>query len=494
MADITKRLPDCENEGERGRRGKRGHRGHQGSVGPAGPTGPAGDTTPTPPFGDDVVITIFARASGSDETGDGKSPATAYRTFQRAVRDVPFFVPPGFFYDVDYTGIGIELLPDNYELPAWKGSHAHTFDADNPLYRIRTTVKLFAFPQLASALSPSNQVISSGTITQDPDTGIVTITDPTKTWPTDGSMKGLFSVGANAKFELGVIYDNTATSISITKDFVPTLPVSIMEPSAELRGNVTQGGFARGALNVSNQDSLAICGTRVVELSGDQGVYQQGGQVWYQLCDLPIFAMDTPLRLSGHLTCNLDNPLFGGELYLDGCRVANGGTFGDWLFRSANEEFAAFNGTVFDQCATIQVVNTAAANANGQHWGGMLVLSNVLITDSTADAIYWPGGGASLVDTKIQNAQGSAFVGRGGLLAFLDHVTGAGNAGVGIRSLDGAQIEKTPATTVTGSNDQQVGDLLPGPYPANPFSLYDITAVGPGGATGTGARLFDNTP
>ena len=56
MADITSRIPgcddDCEGErGERGERGKRGHRGHRGhdgrdgrdgDTGPAGPTGPAG--------------------------------------------------------------------------------------------------------------------------------------------------------------------------------------------------------------------------------------------------------------------------------------------------------------------------------------------------------------------------------------------------------------------------------------------------------------------
>ena len=75
MADITKRLPDCDDcEGERGERGERGHRGHRGHqghdgrdgttgptgpggtgstgpVGPAGPTGPTGATTVPGPTG-----------------------------------------------------------------------------------------------------------------------------------------------------------------------------------------------------------------------------------------------------------------------------------------------------------------------------------------------------------------------------------------------------------------------------------------------------------
>lgn len=60
MADIGKRLPDCDDcegeRGERGERGKRGHRGHRGhdgsdgsdgSDGGTGPTGPTGSTGPT---------------------------------------------------------------------------------------------------------------------------------------------------------------------------------------------------------------------------------------------------------------------------------------------------------------------------------------------------------------------------------------------------------------------------------------------------------------
>ena len=62
MAEITRRIPDCDDdcEGERGKRGKRGKRGHQGRVGDdgeIGPTGPTGQvidlgtTGPTGPTG-----------------------------------------------------------------------------------------------------------------------------------------------------------------------------------------------------------------------------------------------------------------------------------------------------------------------------------------------------------------------------------------------------------------------------------------------------------
>src|SRR5512135_1742938 len=52
MADITRRIPDCEDEGARGERGERGHRGHRGRDGATGSTGPAG-TGSTGPTGTD---------------------------------------------------------------------------------------------------------------------------------------------------------------------------------------------------------------------------------------------------------------------------------------------------------------------------------------------------------------------------------------------------------------------------------------------------------
>jgi hypothetical protein len=470
-----------------GRRGPRGHRG------PAGPVGPAGDATPTPPFGDDTNIVIFARQTGSDTEGDGKTIATAYRTFQRAIRDVPFFVPPGYFYAVDYTGIGVETLPDNFELPSWKACHGFTPNFADPFFIVQTSVVLRAYPQLASALSAPNQVISAGVITQDPTTGIVTITDVTKTW-TPGALKGLFAFGANALFQHAVIYDNTATSISITANIVPTFPVSIMEPSAELQGNVTQAGFARGAVTSIDPDSLSICGTRIVDLAGDTGMCQFGGTIWYQSCDLPLGDFNTPVRQLGFGSCNLDNCNFAGQTYINNCRIFNCGVvlLQEWFLRSADEGLSLFGGTVVDACSTIKVTETTGVDTNGFCWGGVLSMSNVLIRDSVGDAIYWPGGGATIVNSTINDASGNAFTGRGGLLALLDNVTGAGNGGVGIRSLDGAQIEITGTVTVTGSADQQVGDLAAAAYPGAPFSIYDITAVGPTGATGTGARLFRN--
>jgi hypothetical protein len=63
MADISIRIPDCEEDGEgergeRGERGKRGHRGHDGHDGATGSTGPTGTTGATGTSG--VAPTIAA--------------------------------------------------------------------------------------------------------------------------------------------------------------------------------------------------------------------------------------------------------------------------------------------------------------------------------------------------------------------------------------------------------------------------------------------------
>jgi hypothetical protein len=457
---------------------------------------------PIPPFVPASIV-IYARPTGDDLTGRG-TLAEPYKSFQRAIRDVPYTVPPGVFYAVDCTGLGTEVLPPDFDLPSWKASHISTRDFVDPYFFIQTSVMLRAYPQPAAALTPAQRTIAAGVLSHDPDTqsvafpldkpGIITIQAvPDPGW-TDNALVGLFAFGAVPKFEFGVIYANTSDTISISTNSAMTFPVQIMEPSATLHGTRTLFGSQNGVVNANHTDSLGIAGFRIVnvgvEPEGPVGMYQQGGLVWYQSCDLPAMGTDTPVRYNGFRGCNLDNVWgIGGETYLQSCRIANCGLGFDWMFRSANQGLSAFSGTVFDNNGTIKVAEGTAVNTNGQYTGGFLTLSNVLVRGAQGDGIYWPGGNAILVDTKIEGSQGNAFVGRGGLLAQLDHVTGAGNTGVGVRSMDGAQIEMTATTTVTGAvDDQQVGNIIAGPYPAVPFNIYDIA-----GATATGARLFRNS-
>lgn len=69
MADITKRVPDCEDdcEGERGKRGKRGHRGHRGHDGHDGHDGHRGHDGRDGHDGQDCVKVPFPSVSSVND-------------------------------------------------------------------------------------------------------------------------------------------------------------------------------------------------------------------------------------------------------------------------------------------------------------------------------------------------------------------------------------------------------------------------------------------
>src|SRR5512143_12864 len=86
MADITRRIPDCDDDdGERGPRGRRGHRGRDGRDGATGPTGPTGPIGPTGSDG----------ATGATGSGAGFTVTPTTPTFPNDRRlDVPFMPSP----------------------------------------------------------------------------------------------------------------------------------------------------------------------------------------------------------------------------------------------------------------------------------------------------------------------------------------------------------------------------------------------------------------
>src|SRR5512143_975350 len=112
MADITKRLPDCEDD-ERGERGHRGRRGHDGRDGATGPTGPAGPTGPTGP--------TFVNVDPETLEGDG-SAAKPLRVIgvkgptigPAAITAGPGLAPGMPFY-IDDDGIGQPAQSDTLQ-------------------------------------------------------------------------------------------------------------------------------------------------------------------------------------------------------------------------------------------------------------------------------------------------------------------------------------------------------------------------------------------
>jgi len=498
MADFNRRGLGCDDDcggengehgerGKRGKRGPRGHRGHDGHNGHDGRDGASVFDAVLPPFPLDAPVfhTIFANQNGSDENGDG-SGQRPFRTFVEAARHVPIIIPPGNVFTIDITDLGDELLPVNYEMPPWKCAHVVTLDFADPFFLVQSGVNIRADLRPASALTPSQQVITAGSQNQDPVTNILSIQDPTKVGPdawVPGALVGLQVVGAGAAFERGVVYANTSDTIFITFSLEMTFPVQLMEQSARFLTTATVIGFA-GGITVGHCESLGIQGVAIEPTDLSMiSLLEYASSLHFQGCSVINSDHNNPDRQAVFEACNVIGSSFASEIYLASTRLA------EMFFvplRPAQVQFSFFDGTVLDACSTVEVTDSARATAP---IGGLLFIRDALIINSTDDAIRWWGGNATILSAEIRNANGDAlhFIGPG--FHQLSNVSGTGNAGVGVRVENGAQVQIDSGVAVTGTDDQQVGSLPAGPYPAGPFNLPDFT-----GPDATGSRLFNPAP
>lgn len=443
---------------------------------------------PQPPF-QEVEIVIYARLTGSDATGNG-TLANPYRTFQRAVRDVPNFIPPGVLYVVDITGIGVETLPDNYVLPSWKSAYVATgYNGNDLVFYGIAAVRLRAYPQLASALSPANQVINAGVQTSEPVTGFLTITDPTKTW-VPGALVGLFAKGTatpgDAFFDKAPIVANTATSITVAHDAASwTLPISIVELSATLEGKNTVPSFGNGAIDMGSQDSLAIQGIRIrpTDLLSPEpsfGFQWSGGSGFPELCHL-VFG---------------EFGLFPGGFEFTSCIVEGGALIQSTAASLFSRFLGGIDGISFLTSKLLLFVTTFEG-CNPVGASDFSLLANVLIKDALG-AGFSGGFFQLLFDSQIDDSAEDAILINAAGTAVVFGVVGTGNGGVGIHVTDGGHVTADAdaaagPTTVTGvGGDQQVGELVAGAYPAAPFNIVDVFAGVNPNMTGTDARF--NTP
>lgn len=149
-----------------------------------------GNEPPQPPFSLTTII-IYARTTGSDTTGNGRTIPTAYHTFQRAIRDVPSVPAPGARYVVDITGLGVEPLPDQYTFPSIRfPTMTYGNDTESvPCFYSGTGLRIRAIPQLVAAIPSAEAVIDAGAgaiLTSDPDTNLITLLIPSErmSWTT----------------------------------------------------------------------------------------------------------------------------------------------------------------------------------------------------------------------------------------------------------------------------------------------------------------------
>ena len=554
MADISKRLPDCDNDsegerGERGERGRRGHRGHDGAdgaMGPAGPTGPEGPEGPAgpsietgPTFGlgptiqgtlepafvtSSEVTTIFARPTGSDVTGDG-SLANPYATMQRAVQDVPVIIPSGAKYVVDITGV-TEVLPPDYTLPPFKA--AWTIDSmlvPDPDFLFVPAVQIQAIPQLAGLPGGEDLITAAQIVSQTNDAVSrlirLTVSNPRASWA-GNALRGFFVEDTVGGGHNCVIWQSSATELVLCTSTAldATSPLRITQPGATLRGtsstNTVATGSARGMLRAVNCDSIGFAGLDIANTGGltAPGLALGGnGSMFAQMCWLqsPAIQSWSP-ALARTVRCWLTgSPSYSNFFTIQSslCDAWTGSVGGT---NFANVVWAAIRISVFDGCATLDPRSffpglPPVGNTVLLWYMLQCVVANT--PGATGDGIRLHGVNGQLTQVDVYNCGRDGIQASGGAGGRLQ-LTGCGttsadgiavvpNTRYGVNVQDGMQVAADAgtsgsATPLTGTTDQtQVGNLASQTWAAftgSGSNTYDITAVGAGGATGTGSRLF----
>ncbi len=447
---------------------------------------------PTPPF-DLTTTTFFVRANGSDAHGNG-SLQKPFKTFQRAIRQVPSIPAPGASFVIDVTGI-TETFPSDYQLPVIQTSTIGAgigAPSPFPFFLFQSGIVIRAIPQLASLLSPADAVIGAvdgAVVSSDPVSNLVTLTigSPRASWAAN-SLKGKQLIrtvqSATSNQASCSIFGSDSTHLFLCNDadslnggngalvLAANEVLQIVEPSATFIGSTPTGNNAWG---------IASWGINAPVFQGIHFVAPAG---LYALAlgnaDIPAIELCV---VDGFLSVNAPNGLeiFGTTMTTSYDLEPVPGL----LTRSLFTNFAlpesyfniaailqTFNDTVFDNtCPTL--TTSQFFTPVGSNWG----LENVLFQGSTGDAIHADYGHWNLTNVAINNAAGiGLLVDTGPTAVTLTNVGGTGNAGLGLVVNDGAQVRVADTVTNVGedSGGMQVGGL-----PARSWAdFYANTPVG----------------
>ena len=436
-------------------------------------------------------VTVYARTTGNDLTGDG-TLTNPYLTFarcvERVVDEVGNVIPPGVTVTIDITGIGTENLADDFAFPSFS-SPMYTSPLFDPVFFFTTGINILATPQLTTAIPAPDATITALEIvgtTPDPVTGLLAI-QTTKTWPV-GGLKGLFLQGAGIS-ENSVIYDNTADTIYLTTTSAPTAPLRITEPSAGLFSSKTTFTF-EGAPSFADLFSISFLGLGLQGAGVFTGMTAINCAPFFELCRMKDVRLAQSIRQATLSACDFEQPSLGfnNEVYNVNSFIHDA-AFGVCFGRPGNVQFFSSE-CVYDNVGTVNVVDSAQ--------GELAMEQNTLIKSCLIrnSGYEFNGGRALLVDVLIEDAPDyavAARLGHGVLECQNVQQTGATTGAILVN--DGCFVKVDVDSFGGVGDDMTVGDLAPRTFvdfranaPIN--QQYDLTAVAASGATGTGSRLY----
>jgi hypothetical protein len=451
---------------------------------------------PTVPDQAKAVRYIYVRSTGSDVTGDGTTPGSAYATVARALQDA-YNIGYRVYQVIDCTGIGTQLVSDAIVIPPVECSSivlqepGQTFEPFQ--YICPLTIRAMpttAFSAGASTYSVSNLQLANGGGSSPCGFAIITM-NADHGWTVNQWKHSVVYVSTTQNggfpFSTGVIISNTHNTLTVCFDAgldIFNLGFSILTPSAELRR--TTAGAVLQALGVGSGVSLQ--GLRISHgVSGAQdNALTIGGLEDFrlELCDVdgidlggafatnPI-AIGCSFRGDGVSPFDLSVDMFDSALDMFWC-------FFDGISLSMSS--SGFAGAQFVKCT---FVGSAIASAQS---GFVYSYQQCLILGSLSDGIDYAGGPLCQVTrVEISNCSGDGIKALGPGRVVLSQVGGSGNSGYGVELDDGAHVQVDSSTNVTGT----LGNFIVQPLPVQTWSAFFASSPASRTSLASLSRLWD---
>jgi hypothetical protein len=451
-----------------------------------------------PPFptilpGQNVTTTIYANQTGSDTSGKG-TPAEPYRTFARAILDVPQVINPGYRFVIDITNLGVETLPQDYAAPpivSQEFTWTDEANANPPYFSIRAAFQILAMPQLLSSIPAADAEISAA------DAAVVSVVGPNLVKLTIGAARASWVAGTlkgalvvKTQGDRGTpctVFDNTTTELWLTNNpgnfnggvgplvLQPGEVVQIVEPSATLQAFAADD-LNKDAFEFTGLGSLICSGVQFQGVNPNTG---EGGlgiagttQPIFELCVLNEFTGDAcGLLQLGIFACVVRGyfDTFGaGYVTVSRSYFDQVGQSFRFDLNGAN---AGWRRSVFDEC--LPVGNASDALELGAR---VLLLNECWLRGSLGDAVSITSPTPLYMDNvQIDDAGGNAIMAIGPLRAALNAVTGTGNAGYGLFADDGVHAKVDAATVVVGASGAYTTDGGTTPVAAWPVTPNNDT-------------------
>lgn len=444
------------------------------------PEGPV----PTAPF-EVVTRTIYARTTGSDATGDG-SLSSPFRTFQRAIRNVPSIIPPGRLFIVDVTDLGVETLPSGYQMPVVQSTAQIPVANSAPSpFVFSAPLTIRAFPQPFSGVPVADTAVPPGAVvsiaTNVDNLTTITVSTPRASWGGD-ALKGAILTSDLSPAASAAIYGSDPTHLFVanTSDAIPTgSTLSIVEQSTTLIGPASSAPVENGAVICQDINAIAWQGIRFRSTDANTlGIVLSNAQrPFFILCDTDGIGTDGGIGqqlgfFSGVIRDKIID-LGGTSFTPQRCLFLNVSSYllvGGYL--------VAFRTTVLDGCLDALGPKPRFIASGALIQPGWELLNTLSKNSGNTDAAIFlqAGGNYAFENVRIQGSPGDAILAEGPLELQLTNVTGGtggagdpANAGVGVRADDTAVVRvRDAATLVTGTG----GDMKCGTLPVRSWTSF----------------------